>query len=284
MGKKQKQSENVRYAVNKKALKQAQARAAEEQAQLEKRIENREKSRRMSTAFLYGVVTLIAAFCLYTLLQTLLTPHAASLEKLRGDILFVSLAGIPLLLFCGAILIHRLLKKRREQFSDRGRRTSNLLFVLILLAAFALFGVQLRGSQSEGSAHPAYTRTLSALERSGLEVTAPTSVDRVRTLLEDSVQANLTCGQTAVRLNYHTDSLGWIAGRFRSQAAWDYADYPLTETGGASLWGPKGSGSSARAALCLREGNGVTIWELTGPEAELEALLPLLSAAFGAQD
>ena len=284
MGKKQKQSENIRYAVNKKALKKARAKAAEEQAQLDKRIESREKSRRMSSAFLYGVLALIAVFCLYTLLQTLLTTHAASLEKLRGDILFVSLAGIPLLLFCGAVLIHRLMKKRRDQRSDRGRRVSNLLFVLILLAAFVLFGVQLRGSQSEGSAHPAYTQTLSALERSGLEVTVPSSVDRIRTLLEDSVQADLRCGQTAVRLNYHTDSLGWIAGRFQSQAAWDYEGYPLTETGGASLWGPKASGSSARAALCLREGNGVTIWELTGPEAELEALLPLLSAAFGAQD
>lgn len=279
MGKKQKQSENIRYAVNKKALKKAQAKAAEEQAKLDQRIENREKSRRMSTAFLYGVLALITVFCLYTLLQTLLTSHAASLEKLRGDLLFVSLAAIPMLLFCGAVLVHRLLKKRREQFSDRGRRLSNLLFVLVLLGAFALFGVQLRGSQSNGSAHPAYTRTLSALEQSGLEVTATTSADRIRTLLEDSVRADLRCGQTAVRLNYHTDSLGWIAGRFQSQAAWDYADYPLTQTGGASLWGPKEAAGSARAALCLREGNGVTIWELTGPAEELVAILDALQAA-----
>ena len=276
MGKKQKQSENIRYAVNRKALKKAQARAAEEQAKLDQRIESREKSRRMSSAFLYGVLALISVFCLYTLLQTLLTSHAASLEKLRGDLLFVSLAAIPMLLFCGAVLIHRLLKKRRDRFSDRGRRLSNLLFVLVLLAAFVLFGVQLRSGQSDGSAHPAYTRTLSALDRSGLEVTAPSSVDRIRTLLEDSVQADLRCGQTAVRLNYHTDSLGWIAGRFQSQAAWDYADYPLTQTDGASLWGPKEAAGSARAALCLREGNGVTIWELTGPAEEISAILETL--------
>ena len=278
MGKKQKQSENIRYAVNKKALKKARDKAAEEQAKLDQRIENREKSRRMSTAFLYGVLALITVFCLYTLLRTLLTSHAASLEKLRGNLLFVSLAAIPMLLFCGAILIHRLLKKRRERFSDRGRRLSNLLFVLALLAAFVLFGVQLRGSQSDGSAHPAYTRTLSALERSGLELTAPTSVDRVRTLLEDSVQADLRCGQTTVRLNYHTDSLGWIAGRFQIQAARDYADYPLTETGGASLWGPKEAPGSARAALCLREGNAVTIWELTGPAEEVNSILDALKS------
>ena len=126
--------------------------------------------------------------------------------------------------------------------------------------------------------HPAYTQTLSALERSGLEVTAPSSVDRIRTLLEDSVQADLRCGQTDVRLNYHTDSLGWIAGRFQSQTAWDYADYPLTQTDGASLWGPKEAAGSARAALCLREGNGVTIWELTGPAEELVAILDALKS------
>ena len=54
MAKKKRQSEDLRYAVNKKALKQAQARAAEEQARQEKRVENREKSFRMGTAFLYG--------------------------------------------------------------------------------------------------------------------------------------------------------------------------------------------------------------------------------------
>lgn len=280
MAKKQKQSENIRYAVNKKALKKAKTQAAQEQAQLEKRIENREKSRRMSSAFLYCVLALIAVFCLYTLLRTLLAPHAASLEKLRGDLLFVSLASIPLLLFCGAVLIRRLLKKRREQFSDRGRRVSDLLFVLVLLAAFVLFGVQLRGSQTDGSAHPAYRQTVGALEQSGLEVTAPDSVDRIRTLLEDSVQAELRCGQSSVGLNYHADSLGWIAGRFLDQAAWDYQAYPLTETGGGKVWGPLEANGAARAALCLRQGSSVTIWELSGPAEELERLIPLLTAAF----
>ena len=284
MAKKKKQSEDIRYAVNKKALKKARAQAAEEQAQLEKRMENREKSRRMGSAFLYGVVTLIVLFCLYTLLRTLFVRRASSLETLRGELLFVSLAAIPMALGLGAVLVHRLLKNRREKFSDRGRRLSNLLFLLVLIGAFVLFGVQLRGSRADGSAHPAYTQTLRALEQSGLETEAPDSVDRIRTLLEDSVQADLTCGGTAVRVNYHAGRLPGLADRFLDQTAWDYEDFPRTETGGATLWGPKEGSNTARAALCLQNGNAVTIWELNGPAEEVETLLPLLSAAFSAQD
>ena len=77
---------------------------------------------------------------------------------------------------------------------------------------------------------------------------------------------------------------GEMDALYREMAARDYADYPLTRTDGASLWGPKETAGSARAALCLREGNGVTIWELTGPAEELERLIPLLTAAFGAED
>ena len=95
MAKQQKQSENVRYAVNKNALKNARAQAALEQAQQEARMEKREKSRRMSTAFLLGVLGLIGLFCLYTLLRTLLIRRAASLEDLRANLLFVSVVAIP---------------------------------------------------------------------------------------------------------------------------------------------------------------------------------------------
>ncbi|MBR7010468.1 MAG: hypothetical protein IKI02_06120 [Oscillospiraceae bacterium] len=280
MAKTQKQSENVRYAVNKKALKSARARAALEQAQQEERLARREKSRRMSSAFLLGVLGLIGLFCLYTLLRTLLIRRAASLEDLRADLLFVSVAALPFLLGLGAALVHRLLRKRREQYSDRGRRLSNLLFLLALLAAFVLFGVQLRSARADASAHPAYTAVKAALEQSGQTVTAPESVDLSRTLLENSLRADLLCGKTVVRLNDHAERFPGVAARFLDQAAADYEGFPRTEdpAAGLTVWGPAESGESARAAVALRAGAEIRIVELFGPRAELEALLPLLIA------
>lgn len=277
MAKKKRQSEDLRYAVNKKALKQAQARAAEEQARQEKRVENREKSFRMGTAFLYGVITLMVLFCLYTLLRTLLVRRAASLETLRGNLLFVSLAAIPLILGLGAILLHRLLRNRREQYSDRGRRLSNLLFFLALIGAFVLFGIQLRGARTDASAQPVYAETLAALEQSGQSVTPPEAPDLVRTLLEDSLRADLLCGKSVVRLNYHADRFPGVATRFLDQAALDYGDCPRTEAGSWTVWGPTGADEAARAAAVLRDGGTIRIVELLGPKAELEALLPLLT-------
>lgn len=277
MAKKKHQSEDIRYAVNKKALKKAQARAAEEQAQLEKRVENREKSLRMGTAFLYGVVSLLVLFCLYTLLRMLLIRREASLETLRGNLLFASLAAIPIVLGLGAVLVHRLLKGRREKYSDRGRRLSNLLFFLVLLAAFALFGIQLRGARSDASAHPAYAETLAALEQSGQSVTASAAPDLVKTLLEDSLAADLSCGKTAVRVNYHAGRFPGIAARFLDQTAWDYEECPQTEAGAWTVWNPAGSEEASRAAAAFRTGNEIRILELHGPKAELEALLALLT-------
>lgn len=283
MAKTKKQSESIRYAVNKKALKNARAQAALEQAQQEERLAKREKSRRMSSAFLLGVLALIGLFCLYTLLRTLLVRRAASLEDLRADLLFVSVAAIPFLLGLGAALAHRLLRKRREQYSDRGRRLSNLFFILVLLAAFVLFGVQLRGARADASTHPAYTATLAALKQSGQSVTAPESVEMSRTLLENSLSVNLICGNTVVRVNDHADRFPGVAARFLDQAAADYADFPRTEepARGLTVWGPAGSGGSARAAVALRSGAEIRIVELLGPRAELDALLPLLTASAG---
>ena len=275
MAKKKKQSADVRYAVNKKALKKAQAKAAEEQAQLEKRMASREKSRRMSSAFLYGVVTLMVLFCLYTLLRTLFVRRAASLGALRDNLLFVSLAAIPIVLGLGAILVHRLLKTRREKLSDRGRRLSNLLFILVLLAAFVLFGVQLRGGRADATAHPACAETRSALEQSGLEVSAAEAPVLVQTLLEDSIQAELRCGETRVQIHYHAGRLPDIAARFLEQAALDYADCSRTETGAWTLWGPT-ENETARACAALLDGSAIRIVELRGPRAEVEALLALI--------
>ncbi len=277
MAKKKKQSENIRFAVNKKALKKARTQAAEEQKKLEKRIENREKSFRMGSAFLYGVIALIVLFCLYTLLRTLFVRRAASLEELRGNLLFVSLAAIPVLLGLGAILVRRLLKNRRERFSDRGKRLSNLLFFLVLIGAFVLFGIQLRGGRTDASAHPAYADAVSALERSGQTVSAPEAPDLVKTLLEDSMEAELSCGGTAVRVHYHADRFPGVAARFLDQAAADYGDCPLTETGTAKIWGPAGTEEAARAAVAFPARNEIRIIELTGPRAELDALIPLLA-------
>lgn len=278
MAKKKHQSEDIRFAVNKKALKKAQAQAAEEQAQLEKRIKNREKNSRMGTTFLYGVIALMVLFCLYTLLRTLFIRRVSSLETLRGNLLFVSLAAIPLLLGLGAVLLRRLLRSRREKYSERGKRVSNLLFILVLIAAFALFGIQLRGARADASALPAYADTLAALEQSGQTVTAPDSPDVVKTLLEDSLKVDLICGKTIVRVNYHAGRFPGIANRFQDQAAWDYEDCSATETGNGTIWGPAGTDEAARGAAVLRTGNEIRIVELLGPMSELETLLPLLTA------
>lgn len=278
MAKQKQQSENIRYAVNKKQLKQAREKAAQEREVLEKRASNREKSRRMGTVFLYGVLALIALFCLYTLVRTLAVRRAASLEELRGNLLFVSLAAIPFLLAAGAILVHRLLKNRRADYSDRARRLSNALFVLVLAAAFVLFGVQLRGGRESAADSPAYARTLAALEGSGLGFTAPEDPESVRTLLEHSQRTDLLCGRTVVRFHLH-EGAGWIAQRFLDQAAWDYEDYPLTETGAVRRWGPVTDDELSVAALAARIGDSVRILELAGPAEELDTLLPLLTQA-----
>ena len=282
MAKKQTQHEAVRYAVNKKQLKKAREISADERAQREKSVRNREKSRRMGSAFLLGVSGLIGLFCLYTLLRTLLVRRAASVEELHNDLLFVSIVSIPFLLGSGAVLVHRLLKKQREGWSDRIRRLSSLFFVLALVVAFVLFGVQLRGGRTEASRLPAYENARSALAQSGLELTEPEDVSAVKALLDLSFRTELHCGKSTLRLTVHADSSGWIVKRFWDQAVWDYRDFPIAERGAAVLWGPVEENGSTRAALAVRQGNEVRIYELSGPAEELNELLPLLAASEGA--
>ena len=81
MAKQKQQSENIRYAVNKKQLKQAREKAAQEREVLEKRASNREKSRRMGTVFLYGVLALIALFLVGLGIMTAGRKELDALEK-----------------------------------------------------------------------------------------------------------------------------------------------------------------------------------------------------------
>ena len=275
-----KQSGDIRYAVNKKALKKAQAQAAQEQSRQQQRAEDREKSRRMGSVFLLSVLSLIALFCLYTLIRTLCFPGAASLEELRSNLLFVSVAAIPYLLGFGAVLVHRLLKSRREHWSERSKKLGTALMILCVAAAFLLFGCQLRSARQDASRDAAYLQTVAALEQSGLPVTKPDSVECARTLLEYALRTELRCGESSLRLNVHRGS-DWITARFLNQAAADYGACPLTETEGLRRWGPVGQGGTALAALAKEENGAVVILELIGPQAELETLLPLLAAALG---
>lgn len=276
MGKRKQPTEAVRCAVNKKHAKLARERAAQEQSAQEKRRENAQKSRRMGSAYLLVAVSIISLFCLYTLIRTLIPP-AGSLSELRDDLLFVSLVALPCLLAAAALLLHRLNAKRREAYSDRSKRFAAALFLVTLLAAFALFGFQMLHSRQDASQLPAYVQTVEALEQSGLRVTAPEQVDGTRTLLEYSLQADWTCGSTTVRLHFHADSAGWITNRFQKQAELDYADYPMTEAGAARVFGPVVTDGAARAAVVLESEDGIRIIELNGPNTELEALLPLLT-------
>ncbi len=278
MAKKQKQSEDIRFAVNKKALKNARAQVALEQARQEKRLANREKSRRMGSTYLLGVLALIAVFCLYTLIRTFFFRRTASLEELRANLLFVSVVSIPYLLGFCAVLVHWLLRRRRARWSDRSKRLSSFLLVLALAAAFLLFGFQFRGNRSDASAQAPYAETLAALQRSGLTVRTPERVERVKTLLEDSLCTELQCGESTVRLNWHADKTGWIPRRFLAQAARDYENASLREADGLKIW-EASAGDFARAALALCREDAIRVIELVGPKAELETLLPLLTAS-----
>ena len=276
MAKKRQSGQNARYAVNQSRAKQAREQAAREQSALEKRRENAKKNRRMGNAFLYAVLSLVGVFCLYTLFR-LLFFRTASVSELRDDLLFVSLVSVPYLLAAAAVLIRVLNRKRRESWSDRGKRLAALAFGLVLLAALLLFGWQLLEGKRPAADEPAYAGTVSALKAGSLPLTEPEAPFGVRSLLEYSLQADLRCGETSLRLNYHADGSGLIVKRFRQQLAQDYADCPLSHTEDAELWGPAGSDGSARAALAFVRSDSIRILELSGPREELELLLSLLT-------
>ena len=274
MGKQKQATQTARYAVNKQHARLAQERAAQEQSKQEKRRENAEKSRRMGNAFLLIVVSLIGLFCLYTLLRTFLF-RPGSLSELHDSLLFVSVVALPYLLAAAALLIRRLNAKRRETCSERTRRFSAALLAAVFVAAFALFGFQMLNGPQNADKLPAYVQTVEALEQSGLPVTAPEQPQGMRTLLEYSLVEKLTCGSTKVTLHYHADNTHWIMNLFQAQVALDYADFPLTEAVAAKVWRPVEADGTARAAVAFQSNEGVRIVELSGPKAELEALLPL---------
>ena len=273
-----KQSGDIRYAVNKQALKKARAQAAQEQSLRQQRAENQEKSRRMGSVFLLSMLSLIGLFCLYTLIRSLCFPGAASLEELRSNLLFVSVAAIPYLLGFGAVLVHRLLKRRRERWSERSKKLGSAMMILCVAAAFLLFGYQLRSARQDASRDTAYLQTVAALEQSGLPLSLPDSVEGSRTLLEYGLCTQLGCGETSLRLNVHRGG-DWITARFLNQTAADYAECRRADDGAVIRWDPAPQGDASRAALVKEEDGAVTILELRGPQAELEALLPLLTAA-----
>lgn len=281
MAKKVKQSENIRYAVNKKHQKLARERAAQEQAKQEKRAETNRKNRQAGQLFLWSVLSLVGAFCLYTLIRGLFF-QAASVSELRSNLLFVSVVAIPYLLAAAAVILRALTKKKREAVGSQVRRTHNLIFLAALLAAFLLFGGQFLRGKRDASNLAAYSRTAAALEQSGLSFSRPEQPEAFRSLLELDLETDLLCGKTVVRLNSHAGSTGWTAQRFLGQVALDYADYPSESAGedpAVTVWGPVEQNGSARAALAARIGNEVRILELFGPPEEVETLVPLLTAS-----
>ena len=275
MAKKQQNGGNLRCAVNKKALKNARAQEAQARAREEQRREDREKSRRMGSVFLASFLALIALFCLYTLIHTLFFP-AASLSELRSDLLFVSLVALPYLIAAGAVLIHRLNQKRRSAYSERGRRLSGALYLLVLLGCFALFGVQLLTGPRDASQAGVCTQTVQALEESGLPVTKPETIPAFRSLLEWSLETELDCGRSLVLLHAHTEGSGLIPAAFLKQAERDYGEYRDAGSG-CRIWEPRDTGGTFRAAVALSGTGSVTVWELQGPREELERLIGVLS-------
>lgn len=284
---KKKKNPNSRYAGGKQptrqAVKHAQVKDRKEQ---EKRAENAQKNTRMGNTFLVTLLAIIGVFCLYTLIRILFF-SAPSLSELRSDLLFISVITIPYLLLASAFLIRKMMQKRRAEYSDRRRKLSGLLFVLVIVGAIALFGVQLYAGRKNAAELPAYTESLAALESTGQTVIQPEEVLGFRSLLEYALQTDFICGRTAVRLHYHADSAEWIAKRFETQAARDYEAFPKTEievdrSHTVSVWGPAEADGTIRAAVAARVGGEIRIVELSGPRDEVERIIPPLVDAAAA--
>ena len=76
-------------------------------------------------------------------------------------------------MIAAALLLRKLNKKRRESYSDRRRRLSGALFLLVVMAGVFLFAGQLYAGRTDAHSGNFYTRTLAALGESGLSVTEP---------------------------------------------------------------------------------------------------------------
>ena len=269
--------------VSKQQKRQAEERAStKEREEMEKRAENARKSRQMGNVFLYAILSLVAVFCLYTLIRTLFFP-AASVSELRSNFLFISLVAIPYLIATVAVVTRKLTKKRRAGYTDQGRRRSGLIFALILVFAAFTFGYQMLQGRKDAAGEPIYTRTVEALEGSGMTVSKPEEVYGFESLLEYSLETELTCGQTKVLLNDHRAYTGGLANRFESQVRQDYAAFAALESPEwpkeVTVWPPVTGSEDPRAAIAYRKDSRIIILELKGPESEIDALLPVLANA-----
>ena len=267
-------------AASKQTKKQTRQEAQQMEAQRQRDLENARKTRRLSNAFLYAVMTILALLCLYVLISTCFFP-SASVSALRSDLLFVSLISIPYLIAAGAFLVRKLRAKRRAEASSKVRSLSTAIFILIMLGAILLCTTQLFGGQVDASGLTAWTQVVEAARETGLEVREPDEVLGFRALLEYSQETELTVGETKVLVNYHT---GLTAGLLERQVRADYAAFSLRETEGdlgavVTVWDPAPGSEKPRAAFCSRKGSQILIVELSGPEEELRLLLPALEAA-----
>lgn len=275
MSKKKRTAE--RYAVNTKYQRKAEEAARGEQEKQERRAEAMRKNSALSKAYLYTIFIIFAVMSLYLLIRVLFFP-VSSIQILRASLLLICVAVIPYLVVAAAVLVRRLNKKRRASYSERMRRLSGALFLLVILTGVFLYAGQLFFGRTDARGGEFYTRTVAALRESGLPVTEPEEAVGYRTLLEYTHQCELLCGQTKLVLNEHSSPYGWVAKRFDAQAARDYAAFPHTADNDLQIWGPAEDGAAARAAVVARTGGSIRIWELTGPAEELDQLIPLLKA------
>ena len=273
-------AKNKNTAAPKRTKQQARQAEAQREEQRRKDAENAQKTARLSNAFLYTIMTVVGIFCLYVVIHTLLF-RAKSISTLRSDLLFVSLVAIPYLILAVAFLIRKLRAKKRAEASKKVRLFGTLLYVAVMAGAVLLCTSQLFTGRVDASGVAAYTDTVAAAEGTGLSVRQPEEVFGFKALLEYSLEAELTVGETRLKLNYHTGGLA--ADLFKAQVWEDYSAFSATQTegslgAGVTIWDPVAGSEKPQAALCIRKGSKILIYELTGPEDELALLIPALTA------
>ena len=273
-------AKNKNTAAPKRTKQQARQAEAQREEQRRKDAENAQKTARLSNAFLYTIMTVVGIFCLYVVIHTLLF-RAKSISTLRSDLLFVSLVAIPYLILAVAFLIRKLRAKKRAEASKKVRLFGTLLYVAVMAGAVLLCTSQLFTGRVDASGVAAYTDTVAAAEGTGLSVRQPEEVFGFKALLEYSLEAELTVGETRLKLNYHTGGLA--ADLFKAQVWEDYSAFSATQTegslgAGVTICDPVAGSEKPQAALCIRKGSKILIYELTGPEDELPLLIPALTA------
>lgn len=262
--------------------REAQRADAKEQA---RRTEAVRKNRQMSALFLFVLMGILAAICLFFTVKTFFFP-ADSLVAMRENYLLVSIFALPFLLAAAAILLRKLLKEKTQSFSDAGKRGCKVLFAAVCLGAALLFGVQMLTGRTSVVEHPVYKAFTGALDSSGASVSPIETTEGFRSALErmSLVTEEVRCGSCVVRFHYHEGGLG-IPGRFVEQAGRDHSDLAAaSETlDGVRVtrWTAKESAAFTTAALALDRDGASAVYELLGPEAEVQKLLDLLQDSTG---